>query len=540
MATVSVARSEARPASSFLKFWKKTAQTPVRQSGPMRQSPALDVPSEIWFEILAHFECYELGAISRVSKHLRAVSLTAYFRTQQFFPFLDTFAFRMSCASTELAGYVERTTARLEFLSAEGNKGAVKEIYVSPYPPGYNRRHRGAHRPIEHVLDRILRLLPALHNLNVLTLQFPACDEALKEALRLLHLESLELEIPPGSHGMIPVPATKSFVFNRNTSLLIMFPPHGTSLDFLFASTLETVVAGPTATSVVVEALAAHGAPFPKLSALDVAQSVLQSPHFGQVLLACPALSLLRIRTSAVDVSANPLSMESTPAVPPDAVPRLKLYHGPPALGASLARGRSLRTVRLWSSHAVARVRAPTELPPILLQMANDSVHTLELGVLTFPFSLFDTIHGSFPCLRTLGINTHLGAFHPGIRQTQALDPGVVVRAQLRLPIGMESLQLVRIGVQLAGEDPEELMTSAVQTIEAFPDNYDPTSWRTWVVDRVWYCVEWARDPQSLPTADGRVEGTLRVEYGTHIFRGYTRGELVSPFSVDEALKRMI
>jgi hypothetical protein len=151
-----------------------------------------------------------------------------------------------------------------------------------------------------------------------------------------------------------------------------------------------------------------------------------------------------------------------------------------------------LRTVRLWSSHSVTAASAPWVLYPILQQL-GPSVAALELGVTLVPPALLETLCATFPTLTALAVNAHLDAFHPGTVERCVLAPPVPLSTRLALPAGLW-LQSLKLGTQLAGTPvaPAEISESASELLGAFPGGYDPTSWRRWVVDRPWYCVEWA------------------------------------------------
>jgi hypothetical protein len=87
-----------------------------------------------------------------------------------------------------------------------------------------------------------------------------------------------------------------------------------------------------------------------------------------------------------------------------------------------------------------------------------------------------------------------------------------------------------------AGSAGGDIFESAGELLGAFPGGYDPTSWRRWVVDRPWYCVEWTCTGGESGTG---VDGTLSVEYWEHYFRGFERGARISARTVDEAVLRM-
>jgi hypothetical protein len=167
------------------------------------------------------------------------------------------------------------------------------------------------------------------------------------------------------------------------------------------------------------------------------------------------------------------------------------------------------------------------------------------LGITLVPDGLLETLCTAFPALAVLEINIHLDAFHPGTVLRRVLTPPVPPRARLTLPAGMR-LQTLRLGTQLAGApgapDTEQLLLdSAREAVRAFPGDYDPTSWRRWVVDRPWYCVEWTRVADADETQFGTaLEGTLRVEYGEHYSQGFERGERIDAQSVEKAVLRML
>ncbi|KAJ6583519.1 hypothetical protein DFH09DRAFT_1075923 [Mycena vulgaris] len=147
-----------RKPSGFLTFWKKKPRSPV--PGNILESDIV-LPPELWLEILAGSPGHALELVSRVCKRLRQIVLPLFFRSQQVFPFLETFTFRRLSMSLELSGYQERSLKRLDFLSSNQISTAVRELFVSPYPPGYNRRHKVEHRPVENATTDQIELLPS-------------------------------------------------------------------------------------------------------------------------------------------------------------------------------------------------------------------------------------------------------------------------------------------------------------------------------------------------------------------------------------------
>ncbi|KAJ6517717.1 hypothetical protein DFH09DRAFT_1287707 [Mycena vulgaris] len=520
-----------RKPSGFLTFWKKKPRSPV--PGNILESDVV-LPPELWLEILAETPEHALEPISRVCKRLRQIVLPLFFRSQQVFPFLETFAFRRLSMSLELSGYQERSLQRLNFLSADHISPAVRELFVSPYPPGYNRRHKVEHRPVEDVMQHLLVVLPRLPALSKLVLHFPIWNDTLFSSLVSLQLESFELEGLPIARGEIPIPAQKEFFFDRSTSPTQFFPPRALSLRFMFPDSLERLVVGPAGTDTITRALLAHPSGFPSLQTLDLSLRFAASPDFAAALAACPNLTSIRLRSSLIDGSGIPTSL---PPLPQTTIPRLTSYHGPLGLTPTFAHSRSLRTVRLWSTHGVSAVCTPSLLPPVLRQIGA-TVHSLELGVTTVPAALLESIRDAFPALAHLAINAHLDAFHPGSVERRVLP--TALRARAALPPGLR-LTTLRLGAQLSGTSHAELCESALETVAAFPGGYDPTSWRRWVVDQPWYCIEWTRAPDADVSADGGdapggLEGTLRVEYDDHYFQSFERGARISSRTVEEAI----
>jgi hypothetical protein len=68
------------------------------------------------------------------------------------------------------------------------------------------------------------------------------------------------------------------------------------------------------------------------------------------------------------------------------------------------------------------------------------------------------------------------------------------------------------------------------EAVHVFPGDYNPTSWRRWVVDQPWYCVEWTHAAEV--DADGpfgtALDGTPGVDYGERYYQGFERGERFS------------
>ncbi|KAJ7492997.1 hypothetical protein B0H11DRAFT_2006831 [Mycena galericulata] len=572
--------SLARKTSGFLAFWKKPhPKSPIPDKAPLTESDIV-LPTEIWLDILDYFPEHTLEPVSRVCKRLRWVTLPLFFRSQQVFPFMETFAFRRLSMNVEIAGYQERSLRRLEFLSTTRISPEVRDLYVSPYPPGYNRRHRVEHKPVEAVMEPLLNALPKFFNLNKLVLHFPLCDENLISSLKSLRLDYLELEMLPTTRGDVPIPARKEFLFNRSTSPIQMFPPDSLSLVLLFPNSIERIVAGPTGTDALVRTLIQHPAGLPSLQTLDISLRVAASPDLAEALTACPQLTALRLRASALDGPHIPAHLPSLPA---SALPHLNSYHGPASFAPALARGRPLRFVRLWTSHGVSAICAPVLLLPALRQLDAPAgvagIFHLELGVTTVSPALLATLQQACPALAVLAVNAHLDAFHPGSVERHVLSLATSdgeCSARLRLPRGW-GLRTLRLGVQLAGSSPVHspehaaLFASAREAVAGFPGAYDPTSWRRWVVDAPWYCVEWTRssvgavDLDADVCADVRAEasvgagaragvdvdsdadmqtyeevkGTLSIEYGEHYFNSFERGSRISARSVDEAIMRM-
>ncbi|KAJ7681276.1 hypothetical protein B0H17DRAFT_1205946 [Mycena rosella] len=526
--------------SGFLNFWKKPrSPNPGKASTTPAESDLL-LPTEIWFDILAGTPGYALEPLSRVSKRLRRIVLPLYLGSQQIFPFVETFAFRRLNVRVELAGYQERARERLEFLSGEQFSPVVRDLFVSPYPPGYNRRHRVEHRPIEDIMKQLILVLPRFCNLKKLVLHFPFCSETLLSSLTALQLDSFELEMLPTAQGEIPVPARTEFFFDRSTSPIQIFPPASLSLRFMFPASLERLVAGPTGTDTIARALLQH--PLPSLHTLDLSLRFAASPHFADALAACPNLISIRLRSTAIDGSGIPPFL---PPLPRTTIPRLSSYHGPLGFAPAFARNRTLRAARLWSSHSVSAVSTPSLLPPILHTL-GPALERLEIGVTVVPESLLETIRDAFPALTVLAINAHLDSFHPGTVERHVLT--TALQARLAPPRGL-GVRALRLGVQLPGTSHQELGESARAAVEAFPGGYDPTSWRRWVVDQAWYCVEWTRvegadaavpaDGDADAKAGSGTEGTLTVEYGEHYFRSFDRGSRISSRTVDEAILRI-
>jgi hypothetical protein len=369
-------------------------------------------------------------------------------------------------------------------------------------------------------------------NLMKLALQFPLCNDILFSALDSLHLDSFELEVLPTALGDIPIPAKREFFFNCSNSPIQLFPTNGLSLRLLFPESLERVAAGPTGTDTVTRTLACHPSGLTSLTTLDLSLRFVASPHFLIALAACPNLSSLRLRSSVMDGSIP----ASLPPFPANTVPHLTCYHGPAIFAPVFAHSRTLRIVRLWSSHSVSTVSAPWLLHPVLQQL-GPALTSLELGVTLVPDGLLEAIRDAFPSLTMLAINAHLDSFHPGTVVRRVASPPVALRARLALPAGLQ-LQTLRLGTQLAGapsadaaDANTELWESAREAVRAFPGGYDPTSWHRWVVDRPWYCVKWTRVEAE---ADGggdfgtALDGTLCIEYGEHYFRGFERGARVT------------
>ncbi|KAJ6459657.1 hypothetical protein C8R45DRAFT_1221366 [Mycena sanguinolenta] len=530
-----------RKSSDLLKFWKKSNHgTPaIPDLHAEIHESALVLPTEIWLEILSHFPDYALEPLSRICRRLRWIVLPLLFRSQQIFPFLETFEFR--CLTWGVAEYTERSLQRLSFLSSPHLSFAVQELSISYYAPGYNRRHQVTHTPMEAVMQPLFGALPKFENLTRLVLQYPVCNDMLFAALNSLRLDFFELELLPTALGDIPIPAQKEFLFNCSSSPIQQpLPLTGLSIRLLFPESLVRICTGPTGTEIVSRALASHPAGLESLKTLDLSLSFVGSPHFTSALAACPNLSSLRFRSSF---------MESSPIIPPlpplptNALADLSYYHGPAEFAPAFAHSRSLQIARLWCTHSVVGVRHPLFLHPILSQLGSGStaaaLTTLELGLTLVPASLLETIRDAFPALTTLALNAHLDSFHPGT-VARCVVPNVI-RAKLALPKGLR-LKILRLGTQLAGapdadspdsDSMKELCESARKVIHAFPGGYDPTSWRRWVVDRPWYCVEWScavevgDDEANTPTV--LLDGALRIEYGDHYFRGFERGEEIRP-----------
>ncbi|KAJ7263677.1 hypothetical protein B0H12DRAFT_284510 [Mycena haematopus] len=535
------AHSLSRKHSGFLKFWKKSRHSVPDFHTPVAESE-LVLPTEIWLDILCCIPRDALESLSRICRRMRWIVLPLYFRSQQIFPFCETFAFRRLSLSTHVAGYQERALRRLSFLSSDTISPVIRELFISPYPPGYNRRHRVVHTPVEAVMELLLAVLPRFQNLSKLVLQFPPCNDQLFSALESLRLDYFELEVSSAVVGEIPIPTSGEFLFNCSTSPNQLFVSKDLSLRLLFPKSIQRIVAGPTGTDTLTRALLSHPSGLTSLITLDVSLRFVGSHHFPAALDACPNLSSLCLRSSAIDISSTPAFL---PPLPTTCIPHLTSYHGPASFGPTFARNRTLRIARLWSSHSVSAVSPPWLLIP-LLPLLGSTITSLELGVTLVPSELLETIHDAFPLLTVLSINTHLDSFHPGTVVRRVLVPPVAETLRVALPMGLR-LQRLRLGTQLAPTElgnhsaPADLalFESAHETIRTFPTNYDPTSWRRWVVDRPWYCVEWTC-AADVPGTGMLQDGTLRVEYGEHYFQGFERGERLSALTVDQAVLRMV
>ncbi|KAF7319273.1 Ubiquitin family protein [Mycena chlorophos] len=545
--------------------------TPSQPATSHPDEPALSafpsLPPEVWLQILAFLPPSSLSAITLVSHTLRSLALPEFLHTQLFFPFRDTFAFRWRSVSAELAGYEARSLARIELLLRD--PGVLRELLVSPYPKGYNRRHRGEHKPIQRVLDALFAALPCFSNLTNLVLILVPPDDGFTDALgQLERVEYLELEIPTTARGRVPVSARRTFVVNRNTSLLGRFAVGALELSFRFPKQIQQVVAGPTASELVIAALAQSS--FPALHTLDIALVSISSTHLVPALLATPNLLSFRLRRTLFDITFTTLN--DFPAIPPSAVPHLRTYHGPaPFASAFAARGtRPLTTLRLWSSQSVsaADTRSPADLPPLLRQLGSvlPSVTQVEIGAVRVPDTLLATLLDprTFPVLATLCINAHFDVFHPGsFERRVAGEPPDAPLVPLSLLASPAALKVLRLGAQLGSPaaNPHGLCGAAREVLAGFPAKYDPTSWHVWVVDQPWCVVEWARInehvtqtsaagdriPAPEKECDGNPDarlgismlGTVRVEYSEHYFQGFERGARIAGEKVEEAMARM-
>ncbi|KAF8152832.1 hypothetical protein K438DRAFT_1863900 [Mycena galopus ATCC 62051] len=509
--------------AQLLKFWKKPRPT-IPDFPSQTHESALVLPPEIWLDILSYFPDYDLEPLSRICRHLRWIVLPLFFRSQQMFPFPETFEFRELGVSIE--EYTARSLQRLSFLSSAQLSFAIQELAILYYARGYNRRHQATHAPMEVVMRPLVEALPKFENLTRLILQFPPCDDTLFSALNSLRLESLELEVLPTALGEIPIPAQKEFLFNCSSSPIQRLLPEGLSLRLLFPKSLERLVAGPTGTEILARTLVCHPSGLISLETLDLSLYFVGSPHFPSALAACPNLSSLRLRSS----SSAFVIPASLPSLPRSFVPLLSSYHGPADLAPLFAHSRTLRITRLWSSHSVSTVSDPWLLAPVLQQL-GPTLTTLELSVTVVrTSSLLETIRDAFPSLSTLALNAHFDSFHPGTVARRVVSPPPELRsANLTLPSGLP-IQRLRLGTQLAGapnadaDSVRQLCESARKVIQTFPGDYDPTSWRSWVVDRPWYCVEWTRGDTEPDASSTVLGGTLLIEYGEHYFQGFERG----------------
>ncbi|KAF7330040.1 Ubiquitin family protein [Mycena kentingensis (nom. inval.)] len=537
------ARSIGRRASKFLNGLKPTNR---RLTGRIDSAPppprAPSLPPEIWLEIIQILAEEDLKSIASVSRDLRTLALPKFLHSQLFFPFTDTFRFRRRNPSVDLSSYEQRSIERIRFLSEGPGANAVRELLVSPYPPGYYRRHRGEHQPIHCVTERLFYALPRFGNLAKLVLILPPVDDPLTSALSSLgDLSFLELELPLAAKGTIPVPARRTFLFNRNTSILATSSKDTLVLAFLYPDNIRSIVAGPSGTQPIARALAEsnerpESQRFAALESLDLALAFISSSHFSPALLSVPTLSTIRLRRTATDISFT----NNFPPLPAEALPNLHTYHGPAGFAASFThnrtgRPRPLHTLRLWSSHSVSAAdsRSPVALPPLLHQISEGSVANithLELGVVQVPALLLDTLSDAFPALNSLSINAHFDAFHAGsVERRRVHDHGEPVALPEGLPTRLKTL---RLGAQLAG-DINELCAAARSVLAGFPNEYDPTSWRVWIVDRPWHVLEWNR-------SEDLHLGRLSVSYQEHFFWGFERGARMAAQRVAEAMEQIM
>ncbi|KAF7367710.1 Ubiquitin family protein [Mycena sanguinolenta] len=513
--------SLSRKSSQLLKFWKKSSPgTPaIPDLHTEIHESALILPTEIWLEILSHFPDYALEPLSRICRRLRWIVLPLLFRSQQFFPFLETFEFR--CLTWGVAEYTERLLQRLSFLSSPQLSFAIQELSISYYAPAYNRRHQVTHTPMEAVMQPLFGALPKFENLTSLILQYPVCNDTLFAALNSLRLDFFELELLPTALGDIPIPSQKEFLFNcSNSPIQQPLPLTGLSVRLIFPESLVRVGAGPTGTEIVARALACHPSELDSLKTLDLSLSFVSSPHFTGALAACPNLSSLRLRSSFKE---NSPVIPALPTLPQNALPHLSCYHGPAEYAPAFAHSRTLQTARLWCTHRVVGVRHPLFLHPILSLLGSGStaaaLTTLELGLTLVPAS-------------PPRDNPAILSLHSPLSHSIHISTRSILE---------QSLKTLRLGTQLAGapnaDSPDsdgmkELCDSARKVIHAFPGGYDPTSWRSWVVDKPWYCVEWSRAGEEVDDHEANtvlLDGTLRIEYGDHYFRGFERGEQIRP-----------
>ncbi|KAJ7254598.1 hypothetical protein C8J57DRAFT_1518734 [Mycena rebaudengoi] len=535
-----MSRTVSRRPSKFLSFWKSSRSPEQTAVALSNDSSDIALPPEIWLEVFSYIPCESLGPLTLVSKLLRSFALPLYFRSQQFFPFLETFAFRRLNRELELPGYEERAVKRLRFIESPHIAATVMQLFASPYPPGYNRRHMAEHHPVPNVMRKLLGVLPKLRNLNVLVFHFPPCDATLVSVFNALRVDYLELEILPNFRGELPIPARKVFRLNCIASPTQIVSALA-DLRFTFPNSLESIVAGPTGADAVARALLQCPSGLPSLTTLDISLRFVSSPHFVSALTHCPALTALRLRRSSPIDGATPTAL---PSLPRNLLPHLASYHGPPAYGPFFAHGRLLHTARLWDSHSVAAVSDPTLLAPLLAPLGLH-LRTLDLGVTRVPPDLVFAINSALPALTALAFNAHLDAFHPGSVLRHTLNP--VPPTLMPLPSGLPpKLERLRVGAQLSGTSSAELAVSAHGIIAGFPHTYDPTSWRTWVVDRPWFCVEWRRcastteeeelDAGERNTTPGSALGALSIEYGEHYFRSFERGSRIASNRVAAAV----
>ncbi|KAK7064997.1 ubiquitin family protein [Favolaschia claudopus] len=574
MTVVLPVRSVRKKSSGFLKFWKSPAPESPSNIEIHPAQTVLDLPTEIWLDILSYVPEHSLDALSRTCNRLRWITLPLLFRSQLFFPFLETFTFRR--LDRTFNEYQERINQRVSFMSSAPMAGIIQELHILYYGPGYNRRHNVTHTPMEGGFDALFSALPNFQHLTKLILQYPSCNDALFGALKQLqHLLSFELEVSSAASGTIPIPAQKEFILNRTYSPIKLFPSDEFSLYFLFPAQLEVLVAGFTGTETIARALnLTH-----ENATLDLAVRFVASPHLHGALAACPNLTSLRLRSSALDGHVSPTPAPSH--LPATLIPHLTSFHGPPDFALIFSPHRTLRALRLWSSHSVSSVSAPWLVHGILSQLSMSMglrLTSLDLGVTLLPHSLFAAIRDVFPSLERLAVNAHLDSFHPGtvVRHTLHAPPSppsipadakfeptgnrlpAEMYVNLRLPASLR-IHSLRLGTQLAGapdtdtdaDSPDhnsELATlweSAKEVMGAFPNGYDPTSWRRWLVDRPWYVVEWNRVEEEKFDSDGQgeearhgkdeeedtevVRGRISIEYGEHFFQGFQRGMRIAP-----------
>ncbi|KAG6816326.1 hypothetical protein H0H87_006925 [Tephrocybe sp. NHM501043] len=498
---------------------KKTKTQPISNSDVI-------LPTELWLQILSLLPLDTVATVTLISRSLRWIAQPLLFKEDlAIHPFTISIAYRR----LQVDSYLARCHDRLDFLSSPRIAPHIVKFSLTPFPAGHSlSRNSKPHIPENEIVDHVFDVLPLFTGLRSLTIHSIKSTPERMTILRSLALDYFELEtrgdditwqkMRQGVTPPTPIPAQRVLSFNCDTSPHQVPIPALVSLQFLHPTTLNQINAGPNGTESILVAMSLSSSTFPRLHTLDISARYVSCAEFIPTLHQCPNLITLRIRSSFTD---SPVRPHMAP-LPPQILPSLSTYHGPPYLARFFANNRDIRDFKLWSSRRPSSVVQPAKLVPILQQLGV-RIEALEIGVTTLPPFLISVIAENMPALKSLAVNAHLASYHPGVVTTHVAQTPFKPSISIREGSSQLNLDTLSFGVQIPDGvlvGSSEYQEAGLAFLEKFPVQYDPTSWDQWAIELAWSKIIWNRI--DLTDRDLAAPGELsieHVEYHSAVFR---------------------